>query len=519
MTSLAEEIAALINPAPTLIEPEDNVDFDTKATVVEKYEKDDIPVHQSQLRKKTAQINLGSKYAGKKISRKKLQEEYSESESISDADEEEEVDDDDDDDDEYETEDLLKDKRISLKKQVLSDRERLSEDLENIGDEDIESDLDEEEEDKSEESIDEEEEEEEEDDDEDEDDDDMDIVQKFSKIDVGEEIEKGKAVKSQLTLWDCLLECRIKLQKLLVIANKLPQPDNFNCFLEEGDIDYNDFTKQGSSSVKKLLDLLIDVQTKLLQKNPETRYVLDDKSRKVKKNSDEEISGSSEEESDSDETGGDQHVGKRKLTVDEYPEFLNKRHKNLTSFRNSTIQKWNEKTKVASSKLNQSSFNAFEQSALKQIEQILSDKPRLISRTQLKRSTYRILGKEEKKEEAEISESGKEKLPLQDHRVKDYNYDVEIFDDDDFYHHLLREIIERKTVDINDPIALSRQWLEIQKLRSKMKKKVDTKASKGRKIRFGVHSKMVNFMAPVDNCTMSDEAKNELFCSLFGRKN
>ena len=41
----------------------------------------------------------------------------------------------------------------------------------------------------------------------------------------------------------------------------------------------------------------------------------------------------------------------------------------------------------------------------------------------------------------------------QDH-LKDY--DTEIFDDSDFYHQLLRELIEKKTSDINDPVALSR---------------------------------------------------------------
>ena len=61
---------------------------------------------------------------------------------------------------------------------------------------------------------------------------------------------------------------------------------------------------------------------------------------------------------------------------------------------------------------------------------------------------------------------------------------TELFDDDDFYHQLLREIIERKSTQTTDPVALSRHWLEMQKYKSKTKKKVvDTKASKGRKIR------------------------------------
>lgn len=37
-------------------------------------------------------------------------------------------------------------------------------------------------------------------------------------------------------------------------------------------------------------------------------------------------------------------------------------------------------------------FSAFEQSTLKQVEQILADKSRVTRRTQLRRSEYRVLG-------------------------------------------------------------------------------------------------------------------------------
>ena len=55
---------------------------------------------------------------------------------------------------------------------------------------------------------------------------------------------------------------------------------------------------------------------------------------------------------------------------------------------------------------------------------------------------------------------------------------------------LIRELIERKMsyTEGSDPTAMGRQWLELQKLRNKAKKKVDTKASKGRKIRSVVAS-------------------------------
>jgi protein AATF/BFR2 len=99
-------------------------------------------------------------------------------------------------------------------------------------------------------------------------------------------------------------------------------------------------------------------------------------------------------------------------------------------------------------------------------------------------------------------------------------HDPEVFDDDDFYHQLLRELIDRKSADVTDPIALGRHWLQIQRARAKADKKgkaVDTKASKGRKVRYDVHAKLVNFMAPIyGDGAWKDEARDELFSSLFG---
>ncbi|NXD66589.1 AATF protein, partial [Eolophus roseicapillus] len=59
-------------------------------------------------------------------------------------------------------------------------------------------------------------------------------VMTFSKGQETEEVEKGKAVKNQLALWDQLLEGRIKMQKALVTVNRLPQPDTYPVFRKEG---------------------------------------------------------------------------------------------------------------------------------------------------------------------------------------------------------------------------------------------------------------------------------------------
>ena len=56
-------------------------------------------------------------------------------------------------------------------------------------------------------------------------------------------------------------------------------------------------------------------------------------------------------------------------------------------------------------------------------------------------------------------------------------------------------------------ILFYRHWAQLRKLRTKLKKNLDTKASKDRKIRYNVHKKLVNYMAPIDRCSFTDEAK------------
>jgi protein AATF/BFR2 len=47
---------------------------------------------------------------------------------------------------------------------------------------------------------------------------------------------------------------------------------------------------------------------------------------------------------------------------------------------------------------------------------------------------------------------------------------------------------------------------------------VDTRASKGRKLRYTIHEKLQNFMAPEDRGAWGERQADELFGSLFGRR-
>lgn len=244
---------------------------------------------------------------------------------------------------------------------------------------------------------------------------------------------------------------------------------------------------------------------------------------KADEGSDEEIPSDTDNEeipSDTDveeeptkETKTVEKVKTKKRKLEDYEKELNMSHKAFKSFRDTTIQKWNEKTRIATAA---NIKNAPTNTILQQISYILSDRNKLIRRTQLKRSDYDIIGYKKEPSIDESKEQTEEIHVMRDRKEND-EYISEIFDDSDFYHQLLRELIECKSADISDPVQLSRQWIALQQMRSKMKRKVDTKATKGRRIKYVVHSKLVNYMAPEKSLLWTDESTNELYSSLFGK--
>lgn len=538
--AFSQELEDLLNPLPKFVDPEDDDDEATKARVVDRFNEDDNEDEDaaglSALRKRNTSLlsDTDRRYVGKPVSRKQLLRETEEDEhDVEEEEEEEEEGDEDDsvgdeeaDDDENaseeeddDEEELLMgsdselDVNLASKKKATDitspqkvDFHKLTEGMDDLG-------MSEDDNESHEESEGSEEEEGSDDDDDEmeseQEDDDDGVVRTFSQDKVDEEVEKGKAVKNQLALWDQLLEGRIKIQKALVTANQLPQPQTFPEFKRRGGGEFTAALKNTHKALKALQRSLLELHDQLLHQNADTRS--------IDTGEDEEITSDDEKEGSAQQA----RAPKRKLEMAEYPDFMAKRFAAFQPYCNATLQKWHDKTRLTMGKSTKG-FGAFERNILTQVEQVLMDKDRLLKRTQTQRSEYRVLGKVEapaltseniSMEGGEVSE---QQLKSNTH-LKDL--DEDIFDDDDFYHQLLRELIERKTsaADPNDQVAMGRQWLAIQKLRSKIKKKVDTKASKGRKVRFHIHSKLVNFMAPIDHSSMSDEARSELYRSLFGQ--
>ncbi|XP_059059058.1 protein AATF [Achroia grisella] len=349
------------------------------------------------------------------------------------------------------------------------------------------------------------------------------------KQNVSEEAKKGASVRNQLLIWEGLLEMRIHLQRCVNTANQMPLPDTF----EELKVnkDYVDDVNATKTNISAVLDKFINLQNMLFMKYPETKCLLKSKEShelktENKADSDEEIPSDTDNEeipsdTDAEDTPviGDTKPSKKnniivskKRKLDDYEKEIATSHKSFKSFRDTTIQKWNDKTRLATAT---SIKNAPTNTILQQISYILSDREKLIKRTQLKRSEYDIVGYK-RPEDVENTEENGEHNVIKNRKDVD-EYIPEIFDDSDFYHQLLRELIECKSADISDPVQLSRQWIALQQMRSKMKRKVDTKATKGRKIKYVVHNQLVNYMAPEKCNTWTDEATNELYSSLFGK--
>lgn len=102
-----------------------------------------------------------------------------------------------------------------------------------------------------------------------------------------------------------------------------------------------------------------------------------------------------------------------------------------------------------------------------------------------------------------------------------------VYDDTAFYQSLLRDLVEQRMSSSEamagglDTLSQLPSRLPIHPVtgmrNDKVKRDVDTRASKGRKMRYNVHEKLQNFMAPEDRGSWTVRARNEFFASLLGK--
>uniref|UniRef100_A0A182R7C9 Protein AATF n=1 Tax=Anopheles funestus TaxID=62324 RepID=A0A182R7C9_ANOFN len=309
-------------------------------------------------------------------------------------------------------------------------------------------------------------------------------------------INKGLAVQNQLKIWERLLEMRIKIQPCLIASNSLPPSSsicrNLACQNEE----FRQKSDQVTKIVSETMEQMLELQELLLGRYFETKDLLKSGSKR--------------------KAPSVKNANAKQIALDGYEQILASRCKDMEEYRNSVLTKWHDRTNVASKMRNNPKQSL---SVLRKIEDSLINREELVRKTQLYRGGYTLLGR--KVSSAETISASADKRKNEPEATEEPStssvYDGEIFDDSDFYHQMLRELIEYKTSTTDSPQEIAKKLAELQRLRNKMKKTVDTKASKGRKIRYVVHNKLVNFMAPVTDYDWTDDAKDELFGSLFGQ--
>lgn len=286
------------------------------------------------------------------------------------------------------------------------------------------------------------------------------------------EQEKAKHTYNQVKLWDTFLDLRIKQQKLLTIANRFPQVEYHSAFCKIDPQIKKKFDGV-STTLRSLISSFIGLQQELVGQNPDLEDVSIEK------------------------------------VDDDLWKAIEETQQKFRPFEAEVIEKWSEKAQISSGKFANKSLKAINQGILSQVNQLLENKDRLLKRTQLNRSKNRILGKRQRDEEDGQIEPKKAKSSMSGQE----EYDEELYDDTDFYQELLKDLID--TTKTSDPIALGKKWLELKETQTKKRKDVDRRASKGRKIRYHVHEKLVSFMPPVPE-KEAPFMVEDLFAHLFG---
>ncbi|GAA6049133.1 hypothetical protein JCM3770_003902 [Rhodotorula araucariae] len=305
------------------------------------------------------------------------------------------------------------------------------------------------------------------------------------------DVDKGRDVKKQLAFCDSLLEARIKLQKAVGAANLLPPPTHG---AEAYFAELADEVTDARHEVDELAEELFALRESLLATNDKVEIPADLSTSRKRKRAPSSASDS---------------AACLSATLSD----LRALESAFDPFLRSTVSKWSDKVLAASGLAlsKDKKFKAVNQNALAQIDHALSsagERERLVRRTRTRRAEGQVVGKP-------AGAAASQAVELEENKGKEV--DNECFDDSDFYQQLLRDVVESRMLDLDDATLTQLRHATATARGKKVKKQVDTRASKGRKIRYHVHEKVQNFMIPIEAGNWHEEQIDELFASLLGR--
>ncbi|KAJ4298951.1 rRNA-processing protein bfr2 [Kalmusia sp. IMI 367209] len=274
------------------------------------------------------------------------------------------------------------------------------------------------------------------------------------------DVAKGQAIKTQRKTFDSLLNTRVRLQKALISTNSMVAENHKHGMAPEASIE------AAEAAALALLNSLTDLKTSMEeartgQKRKRTPFTSSTASSDIR----------------DDLHASETAIKKQRRVI---------------------LEKWSAKTRTTKIATAQRQLNvSAEQTLTEVLDSQLTNSTHLIARTQTPRSC----------------------APLQSALPKPVP-DANIYDDADFYGLLLKELLEQRSADISNngtaEFVVQAPWQVARE--AKTKKIVDTKASKGRKLRYTVHEKLQNFMAPEERGLWGERQRDELFSSLFGQR-
>lgn len=277
------------------------------------------------------------------------------------------------------------------------------------------------------------------------------------------DVAKGQAVKRQRQTFDRLLDARIKFQKGVTAMNQLPN----STFL---DADVKKAAQQAEDAALGLWSTIDSIRCAILSAQTEIP--------------------SSKEQSQT-ATRKRPFAATRATSSSELCHQSTTLESGVQPIRRSTLDKWHAKT--------QPILDAAPRSKLL--------KPTQSSRTRLTDVLDTYLATESSK-----------LTSLSTTPSSATGTGLGTFDDDHFYQALLRDLIASRNASLSHSLPSTSQPFLPTKLHvsGSKAKKVDTRASKGRKVRYTVHEKLEHFMAAEDRATWEDAARSEFFASLLG---
>ncbi|KAM9921176.1 hypothetical protein OXX80_012249 [Metschnikowia pulcherrima] len=300
---------------------------------------------------------------------------------------------------------------------------------------------------------------------------------------------KGYSILQQHKEFDALIDSRLKVQKALTSSNMLPATKKQFKEVCDNTEDTGEKIQSATTACYDLLDTIGALRDALLEREqlPTQKPA-------------------------------------KKRTLQEYLARSTQQDAVLSQYRSQVLTKWSAKIQNSSgsSAMNASKFKALNQSAEQQVANNLADMDRLVKRTRLNRRKITPLGftaddtnPENVDGNGNMDADEMADVPAQT-RSLNMQEIPQIFDDEDFYRVLLNDLVDKK-IQSSDPTS-GLQFALRGAASTKLKKNVDNKASKGRKLRFHVQEPIANFDTPRQWVQWNDDQIDEFFASLLGQK-